>query len=145
MSQPENSLAVTKVQAWAWEAEPIPCPAQAGQALKEDCRCNLIHHHKHSSLYSWTTLLEAVACWAGGLLKTPPCHSPSRRGALHGELPASSPAQGSPLPWGSITQRLARDPRVDRELAVGGERTKTQAAKGTRKWKVRASEWKAER
>lgn len=29
---------------------------------------------KHSSLYTWTTLLEAVPRWAVGLLETLPCH-----------------------------------------------------------------------
>lgn len=32
-----------------------------------------------------------------------------------------SSRQGSPLPWGSITQGLAQDPGVSRELAVGGQ------------------------
>lgn len=53
--------------------------------------------------------------------------------------PRALPSHGAARPRGRLgTQGWT-------ELAVGGERTKTQAAKGTRKWKVRASEWKAER
>lgn len=61
-------------------------------------------------------------------------------GSLGDTLPPYPPGasifssrQGSPLPWSSITQELAQDSGVGTELAVGGEGTKAQTVKPTRK------------
>lgn len=130
MSHPKNSLAVTKVQAGHARLGPwrVPLwldrpPKRTGDAI-ECVRRNTVHLHLDNCAQCGAVL----GCGSPG---DPPCPPP--RGTPHRELPASPPARRSPLPWGSVTQGPAGDPGADRELAAGRERTKVQAAKGTKK------------
>lgn len=91
-----------------------------------------MHQQKHSSLYTWTTLLKVVPRWAVGLLEIPHAAPFPAPGAPHG-APSFSSSLGLSPPVGSGTQGLAQDPGVDRKLTGGGERTKTQDAKRTRR------------
>lgn len=104
----------------------ITCPPAAGQAPKEDWKGNLMCQQK-DTLHLGSSVQRGATLGCGSLGD----HSPPTPYSLGVSIFSSR--QGSPLPWGSITQELAQDPGVGRELAEGGEGTKAQTAKGTRK------------
>lgn len=116
MSQPKNSLAKTKcrlgTRVWVHNLS-----SSGWTGPKEDWKCNLMCQQK--DILHLDSSVQRGAALGGGSLGDPPILPWS----FHLLQAGLSPSMGQP----------AQDPGVGRALAVRGERTKAETAKGTRK------------